>query len=549
MTPAAGDTPGDPSGANARHAIQSLLHGAAPNGTTPEDCGPWRDAVVALYDAYADDGTPGVRRVYDRLCRVEPALIALIAGDAAEEASERPTPMPGAACPPLPAAARAIEAHAAPCAQWLDEYVAFASQAAPMTPTSFHEAAALFAAALAIARRLCVRSGTLTIYPNLYVIYIARSGVYTKTTGLGVLTSLLDLAGLSHLLLPSKMSPEALVSNMSLGTVDDRLPDHKLARVLRQKAFAAQRGWLREEASALFSSMKRDFNTELVEYLLSLYDGGSISSSTITRGNDEVVDPYLSFFGVSNPVLMQPHLANQSHWGNGLWSRFVPLVPGAAEQPVYRSPGAGAQTLPASLISGLRQIYRLFPEPLCDVRSDEKKGIKWFEVVNMPTPLEATLAPEVHMAWHAYRRAMFDLLIAGDIDPVLEPSYSRFSTHAIKVALLLAAMDADPERGDVVVLPAHFARAQAIVEQWRLILHQLWGEQRGTEESDLTRRIERYLTKQRGGGMTLRDLCQATGALKRDVEGGLDLLRRAGKVGAVEVKKANGRMVEVWRWQ
>jgi hypothetical protein len=530
---------------NARHTIQALLHGAAPNGVAPHDCGPWRDAVAALYEAYDDDGTPGVRRIYDLLCRNEPALLGLLAADT-PPTRESATLYPGGACPPLPAAATQIQQHAAPCGQWLDDYVAFASQVTPMTPASFHTVAALFAASLAIARRLCVRSGTLTIYPNLYAIYVASSGKYTKSTGLTILTSLIDTAGLGHLLLPSKMTPEALISNMSLGVVDDKLPDHKLARVLKQKAFAAQRGWVREEASALFSSMKRDFNTELVEHLLSLYDGGSISASTITRGSDEVVDPYLSFFGVSNPTLMAPHLANQAHWGNGLWSRFIPLMPGADEPPVYRDAGPG-RSLPPALIDGLRRIYRLFPEPLCDIRSDEKKDIKWFAVVNMPEPLEAVLAPEVHLAWRAYRRAMFDLLNDADIDPVLEPSYSRFSTHAIKVALLLAAMDAAPDTGEVVVEARHFARAQALVERWREILHRLWGEQGATAETDLMKRIQRYLKRAGVAGLTLRDLCQLLHAAKRDVEDALDMLRRAGKALAFEIKAGNGRTVEYWR--
>ena len=57
--------------------------------------------------------------------------------------------------------------------KWLDDYIAFASKASPLTPTSFHEAAGLFSGSLAIARRihLPVSVKRNWIRPNLYVLF------------------------------------------------------------------------------------------------------------------------------------------------------------------------------------------------------------------------------------------------------------------------------------------------------------------------------------------------------------------------------------------
>jgi hypothetical protein len=538
------DAPADPTAA-ARTTITALLHGAPPNGIRPDDCGAWRDVVAALHEAYADDGTTAVRRTYDLLARTTPALIALVAGaeDAAEPA-ERPA---RGAAPALPDAARAIEAHAAPCGAWLDAYVAYAAQAAPMAPASFHEAAGLFAAALAVARRLCARSDAVTLYPNLYVAYVAESGIYTKTSALKVMLDVLARAGLRHLLLPAKLTPEALVDKMSVGLVDDKLPEHKLLRLLREKAFAAQRGWVVEEVSSLFGSLEREFNKSMKELLLSLYDGTNYDASTITRGDSEVRDPYLSFFGVSTPMLMGPHFANQEHWASGLWSRFIPLVPRPDEPPVWREP-TGVREAPAEVVAGLRRVYELFPRPEADIVADEEKGIRWVEVTGMPAPLEATFEPAAWAAWHAYRKATtYDLLRGGAVEPVLASSYSRFGTQLVKVALLLAAMDAEPESGVVLVRAAHVARAQQIVERWRATLHHIHAEQGLTAETQLMQRIQRQLQRAEGGGMTVRDLCMRLRATAREVGEALDILRRAGRVAGVQARAKNGRDIEVWQ--
>jgi hypothetical protein len=59
--------------------IRSLLAGGAPNGVTPEECGPWAEIVGSLYTAYAQVGVTGVRTVFNALARQQPLLIQLVA--------------------------------------------------------------------------------------------------------------------------------------------------------------------------------------------------------------------------------------------------------------------------------------------------------------------------------------------------------------------------------------------------------------------------------------------------------------------------------------
>ena len=83
---------------------------------------------------------------------------------------------------------------------WVGQYCQFAARAASMSPNDFHLVNALAAGAGAIARRACVRWSTLSIFPNLYILIVAPSTLYHKTTALNVLRYAVSY---THLTLPT----------------------------------------------------------------------------------------------------------------------------------------------------------------------------------------------------------------------------------------------------------------------------------------------------------------------------------------------------------
>jgi hypothetical protein len=524
----------------ARRTVQALLQGQPPNGAEPDSFGPWKDLIAALYDAYDLDGTIGVRTTYDRLCVVDGAVMALIALDEPTAAPNIPL------MPPLPEAATQIYQHLKPCAHWLDRYVEFALTAAPMTPRSFHETCALIMSSTAIARRLCFRISTKQIFPNLFALYIAPAGTRRKTTGMELMIQTLELAGLRHLLLPETLTPQRLIEKMSIGDVKRPARPEAQQKLLAEKAFAAQRAWFRDEVSALFVGMKREFMTGLLELILRMYDCGRIESSTISRGDEEVENTYLSFFGASNPDLMSPHLGNRSFWLNGLFSRFALLAPRKTEPFSWDFYGEPTE-VPADVIAGLRGIYNLFEEPYADFIEDDEANSVYISVLNVPQPQSVSIDTAAFRAWETYSKATgFTMLLPDsvpEIDTALHASYSRFGTHAIKIAMNLAAMDT-PQGGQVHIERAHYARAQQIVEMWRESMHALWNEQAITEETRLMQRIAKYLTKAGKSGMTQRDLQVALRANAKEVREALDVLMRAGRVDMFSNKAPNGRLVE-----
>src|SRR3990172_2535217 len=69
------------------------------------------------------------------------------------------------------------------CTDWL-------IQKSPMTPHIFLESAPLWAVGLAIARRCVLRLSFDDIYPNLYMLWVAPTTYYHKSTGLKAITRL-----------------------------------------------------------------------------------------------------------------------------------------------------------------------------------------------------------------------------------------------------------------------------------------------------------------------------------------------------------------------
>ena len=77
---------------------------------------------------------------------------------------------------------------------WLEGYVKFTSNSEP--PELFHIWTALSVLAASLQRKCSLPWGTLTFYPNLYVVLIAPSGKARKGTAMGPGMDLLEDLGI-----------------------------------------------------------------------------------------------------------------------------------------------------------------------------------------------------------------------------------------------------------------------------------------------------------------------------------------------------------------
>ncbi len=141
-------------------------------------------------------------------------------------------------------------------------------------------------------------------------------------------------------------------------------------RLIKGNRYAAQRGILRDELSALFKSFGRDYMSGMKELLMQLYDCPDyLDSNTNNRGLVVIRDAALSILGAATPAELSTSLT-PNDWYNGTLARFVLLTP----EPDYAErPGAADTTMPENLVRQLRHLHEALPEPP-DARSNWRQA-------------------------------------------------------------------------------------------------------------------------------------------------------------------------------
>lgn len=512
-------------------AVSKLLNGDSPNGVLPEDCGDWGHVLTDLYAVHTQGGTKAVRLAWDVAARKHKGLARVLAANT-------PAPRNKGGIPVLPDHVSAIIEHEEPCADWLNRYIDFACECAPMAPRSFHEATGLFAASVAIARRLVCKFGLDEIYPNLFILILAEPAVYKKTSSMKVMWKLFRVAGLKHLLLPQSMTPQAIFQELStsIPTGFDGYTSEMVEYWLRERAFAAQRGWTMDEAAGLFDSMKREYNTGLDTLILQLFDcTEEINEQTMSRGRIYIRDAYLSFCGSTAPEKLRKYLNNDEHWGSGLWSRFVFITPNTP--PTYQEQPDEEFHIPSDIAREFRAFYDMFPAPIAELdhikeEGTRGKGTPTVDIYNAAPPSKVILSKDVKRAKEMYSRALYDIFSTKQVDETLNSPYDRLGLQALKVAIILAALDT--HELPVHVELKHFARAMRITETWRTYLHHIWNAGTESSETHLSDRIAEHLTKNIVG-RTTRELCHTFHQPAVEINKALELLTQDGIVECTQV--------------
>ncbi|MCD6552442.1 MAG: DUF3987 domain-containing protein [Anaerolineae bacterium] len=457
-------------------------------------------------DAPLNGGAPDYEALRAWLKKQPELLDAVLAVDPENEPQMEPVIPSDWDVPELPAAAQLSDAMVDEALQvggWVGEYLSYAQHRSPRTPDLFHEAAALWLGGLAIARRLMVPMAHGKIYPHLYVLWIAPTTLYAKSTGLHVLTDVLDRA-IPHLRLSSEFTPEALQAEMAgkepVGLAAESPEVQELWRAGRN--FAAQRGIVLDEASSLFAGFRRDYMTGAAEMLLRLHDAPTLFRRH-TRGAGYTVlkSPALSFLGATTPTGLRQSRIEEG-WHNGFFARFALLTPN--ERPTYART-EGWMDPPATIIDTLR---RLAGQMLCVPEYPEP-----------PEEMAIAIDREAYERWEAYdRAATFDMLTGENApDGRLSGVYARLPTQALKVAMILAALDwADGYMETPRITLAHWARGQMIAEEWRYSAHRLLVLVNDRADDEREERIIRVLRRGGETGLTAREVGQLIRGVNRN---------------------------------
>ena len=422
--------------------------------------------------------------------------------------------------PALPAAAQFDPAQGIGAGAWLDRYVQFASTISPATPRFFHENAALAQTSIIVARRLCVQLPHARIYPNLFSAWIASTTLWNKSTAMIVARQNLRSVA-PHLLGPQDTTLEAMLADMA-GLEPANLammPDEDRSRWEAERSFAAQRGLMVDEMSGLMAAAGRDYNAGLLETYLRLYDCDDFFvRSTRGQGRLTVRNAYLTLISASTPAAMAFHLNSERLWALGWWPRFALLTPDQ-ERPEWRPSTMAVSD--ADLAGPLIRLY------------DKLPSTTWPQP---PIALNTQLGTGVHQAWQAYDKALRHDLLIPNLPERLWGWYGRAPTQALKVSILLAALDWEAGQAPQIDLP-HLVRAISIVESWRASVHRVLALTTQTAYNTLQQRIIHLLASAEPYGATLRDMYKAfRDKTPAEIESVLEQMARVNDILVVDVR-------------
>jgi hypothetical protein len=129
----------------------------------------------------------------------------------------------------------------------------------------------------------------------------------------------------------------------------------------------------------------------------------------------------------------------------------------------------------------------------------------------------------------------------------LRASYERLGTMLVKVAMILATFDA--EKLPVTVEAQHVYRAQQIVEEWRVNLHDVFGHLEPMVKDSLQEQVKNVLARAGKEWTSTRELQRKLpkGTKMKDVRPVLDDLLTDGEIETKTIKNEGAADSEGYR--
>ena len=225
---------------------------------------------------------------------------------------------------------------------WLDAYMEYTEDSEP--PKMFHLWSAISTIASALQRKCYLRWGTLTFYPNMYIVLVAPSGKCRKGTAMDPARDLLDALALP--LAAEATTREALI---------------RALRDANSTNFDPNTGDQQFHSSLTIHSKELTVflgydNKQLMMDLTDWFDcHNRWTYRTKTQGDDDIIGVWVNLIGATTPELIQTALPPDAI-GGGLTSRIIFVF----ESRKYKTaiyPEPGDPELYRKIISDLERIH------------------------------------------------------------------------------------------------------------------------------------------------------------------------------------------------
>lgn len=368
---------------------------------------------------------------------------------------------------------------------WIDEYARMITDIAG-SPLEFNRLGGLVAAATAIGRKARLRMSFGDIYANIYGAIIAPSSVYHKSSSISKPRVMLQRAFLEERLLSELMTSEGL---------------------LKQLQTKPEGVIFRDEIGTLFSSNVK-YLANLKPDLTALYDCYPYSK-ILSAGEVKVAEPYLNILGATTPQRFYEGVTSLD-WYDGFLARWLFVMP--STEPNFDT-----------------------DHGMLTVDHDTRIGRLAMKLAYVAKQEQAdfVLSDDAYRLWWEWRKkGVKEAFLYGD--EAVSAIVTRYATYALKVAIILAAINGNWGRISI----ADMKNAIALMDTFKSTAHRLLSEKgnHSISGSKVQKVFACIKTKNSDGtGITTKRLLQLTNMRKSEVEPCLDKLI---EVGAIVDEKA-----------
>lgn len=358
---------------------------------------------------------------------------------------------------------------------WLSGYLKYTEGSEP--PLSYHTWTGLSIIAGALQRRVYLKWGFETIYPNLYVVLVGPSGKARKGVAIGIGKELLSTIGIT--MTSEAITREALIRTMKGGITNFNDPSSG------QIKFHCSVTCFSEELSVFLGQNDIKFLSNLTDW----YDSkDKWTYETKGAGTDKLQGLCFNLLGATAPDWLQSMLPQEAV-GGGFTSRVIFVVEDRKGKTVSKHEFTKAELkLREGLTRDLERIAQLAGQ--------------------------FKFSPEGEHAYISWYEEQDRRLAAGDM-PVADDRFSgyaeRRSTHVRKLSMLFSASRGD----DLTISGQDFDRALGVLKTTEIKMSKTFGGLGTAPYSQVTERVLQLIRQRKS--ITRSGLVTK---FRRDLDGG-----------------------------
>lgn len=277
--------------------------------------------------------------------------------------------------------------------------------------------------------------------PNLWGLVLGDSTLTRKTTAMNMVKDIiLELD--PDLLLANDGSAEGLITSIS-------------TRPNKVSLFA------RDEVTGFFDAInKKDYLAGLPQLLTELYDVPTVLVRQLRKETITINKPYFIFFG--GGIKEKVHqLLNEDYILSGFLPRFL-VVCGETDLTRIRRTGPATKSGVESkqnIMDRLRHLHALYTQTA-------EMNIAG-QSTTLPKRYAARLTDEAWEIFGSYEDELTRIAAASPNRMLALPTFTRLAFHILKMSVLLAVTDNDPDENSTIQIDAtHVRQAASYVQRW-----------------------------------------------------------------------------------